>query len=468
MVTGKKIIYSITDADENNRLTRTNALCDIVVLYDFNEKEKSGVLIPTEKLESFTLNENIFGALPKLRLKFFDTGEYFKKINFVIGKKLYLKITPRPAENMKLDFVPAPYIETVFTVQEVQTTFQPNIRYNYTLDCTYGSLSFLSKICFWPKRMPPLDITPEYLSSKDVLLKVAGEAGFNKPTSQLTSEPQDKMNWLSTNYTYDQFIKKIVSHSWIDEDDAPFYYVDKNGTFYLSSLRTCGEKAVVGRYMEITKLHQLQLKNKNIESNYRGYAEGSVQNMGFMANDGGNVAGTYVFNPMHTPIMDPRYLKPTSTHTIIPSFDMTMHYRKYTSSSTTPAFVNGLDNRSDASVANMKYLNNAFHFMENHQFYDVAPGHNKALIRRFFQVFADIVYNCNNQTKRDFEENQRVKLSDKINIEFSSGLTQNDTSIHTGDYIVADLTHTWTVGGTYTINIIGVRDTITKEGSLIK
>ena len=70
------------------------------------------------------------------------------------------------------------------------------------------------------------------------------------------------MNWLSTNYTYEQFIKKIISHAWFGEDDAPFYYIDKAGKFYLTSVRTCGDKSVVGRYMETTKLHQLQ-KNKD-------------------------------------------------------------------------------------------------------------------------------------------------------------------------------------------------------------
>ena len=61
MATGNKVIYSITEADELNRTTKTSSLCDIVVLYDYNEKEKSGVLIPTEKLLSFSLSENIFG-----------------------------------------------------------------------------------------------------------------------------------------------------------------------------------------------------------------------------------------------------------------------------------------------------------------------------------------------------------------------------------------------------------------------
>lgn len=36
MATGNKVIYSITEADELNRTTKTSSLCDIVVLYDYN------------------------------------------------------------------------------------------------------------------------------------------------------------------------------------------------------------------------------------------------------------------------------------------------------------------------------------------------------------------------------------------------------------------------------------------------
>jgi hypothetical protein len=465
---GNKVIYSITEADELNRTSKTNALCNIVVLYDYNEKEKSGVLIPTEKLLSFTLNENIFGTLPRLHISFFDDGLYFRKINFVIGKKLYIKVTPRPVEGMKLDMTPAPYIESVFTIQDVQSTFQPNIRYNYTLDCTYGSMAFLGKICFWPKKITPLDVTPEFLSSKEVLMQVAADAGFDKPSCQFTNEPLDKMNWLSTNYTYEQFIKKIISHAWLGEDDAPFYYIDKDGKFYLSSLRTCGEKSVVGRYVEITRLHQMKADKDTTVSNYRGYNEGTIQNMGFVANDGGNAAGTYVFNPMHTPIMDPKTLAPViMLKPIAGAFDIPKHYRKYTTDPNTGSFITGIDNRAASTVANMKYLNNATHFMENHQYYDIAPGHNKALIRRFFQIFASIMYNTNTQTLKDYEPSQRVKLTDKINIDFS-GLAQTNTSVHSGDYIVATLTHAWANGGAYSINIVGVRDTITAQGSLIE
>lgn len=467
MATGNKVIYSITEADELNRTMKTSSLCDIVVLYDYNEKEKSGVLIPTEKLLSFSLSENIFGSLPELHIKFFDTGLYFRKINFVIGKKLYIKVTPRPAEGIKLDFTPAPYIESVFTVQDVQSTFQPNIRYNYTLDCTYGSLSFLSNICFWPRKIAPLDLMPESLSSKEVLLQVAAAAGFDEPSSQYTNDPKDKMNWLSTNYTYEQFIKKIISHAWFGEDDAPFYYIDKAGKFYLTSVRTCGDKSVVGRYMETTKLHQLQKNNnETTASNYRAYSEGSVQNMGFIVNDGGNKTASYVFNPMHG--FELLSMKPVVlTKMISGAFSIPEHYRKYSNSDTTPPFVTGISNRATSNVQNINKISNDVHFAQNHQYYDLAPLHNKALIRRFFQVFASIIYDSNTQTLKDYEPNQRVKLSDKITIDFS-GTSQNDVSVHTGDYIVASLVHTWVANGSYSINIIGVRDTITAEGSLIK
>lgn len=463
---GTKVIYSITEADELNRTSKTNSLCDLVVLYDYNEKEKKGVLIPTEKLLSFSLNENVFGTLPRLHIKFFDTGLYFKKINFVIGKKLYLKITPKPIESLNKDIAPAPYIESVFTIQDVQTTAEPNIRYNYTLDCTYGSTAFMNKICFWPKKIAPLDLAPEYLSSKEVILQVAGEAGFNEPSSQYTSETQDKMNWLSTNYTYEQFIKKLISHAWVGEDDAPFYYIDKEGKFYLTTLRTCGEKSVVGRYMEITKYNQMKAKDPNAVSNMRCYVEGMVQNMGFMSNDGGNKTAAYVYHPAHS--FEYLAAKPVVLLKPIPgAFSIPEHYRKYTSDSVDP-FVTGVANGSTANAQDIKYISNDIHFFENHQHYDIAPLHNKMLIRKFFQVFTSLVYNTNTQTVKDFDPNQRVKLTDKINIEFSSGLTQEATSIHSGDYIVASLTHSWMNGGAYTINIVSVRDTITGEGSLIK
>lgn len=149
------------------------------------------------------------------------------------------------------------------------------------------------------------------------------------------------------------------------------------------------------------------------------------------------------------------------------AFSIPEHYRKYSNSDTTPPFVTGISNRAASNVQNINKISNDVHFAQNHQYYDLAPLHNKALIRRFFQVFASIIYDSNTQTLKDYEPNQRVKLSDKITIDFS-GTSQNDVSVHTGDYIVASLVHTWVANGSYSINIIGVRDTITAEGSLIK
>lgn len=458
---GRQIIYSITQADDLNRRSKTNALCDLVVLYDYNEKEKTGILIPTEKLQSFTLSENIFGTLPKLQVKFFDNNTYFNNMNFVIGKNLYIKVTPRPAEGMKIDFVPSPYIEAVFTIQDVQVTIQPNISYNYTLDCTHGSMKLLGDICLWPRSVVPLDLKEESLNSKEVLLQVAGAAGF-EASSQVTTTPLDSMNWLSTNYTYEQFLKKIISHSWLGEDDAPFYYIDKNGKFYLSSLRTCADKPVVGQYMEAARLHRL---NKNQNSGIREYSECSIQNMGFITNDGGNKATSYVFNPLHGPEL--LTVKPAPKIPIIPgAFSVTEHYRKYTNDDKTQAFVFGVDNRAASTVQNTKYISNDIHFAQNHQFYDIAPLHNKALLKRFFQVFVSLVYNSNLQLLSEYKQESRVKLSDKINIDFT-GLSSSDQSIHTGDYIVSNLVHSWVVGGAYSINIIAVRDTLTAVGSLI-
>lgn len=459
---GQKLIYSITEADDMNRRSKTNALCDLVVLYDYNEKEKTGVLIPTEKLLSFTLTENIFGALPHLQIRLFDNNTFFNNINFVIGKNLYIKVIPRPPEGLKLDFIPAPYIESVFTIQDVQVTVQPNISYTYTIDCTHGSMKLLSDICIWPRKITPKDLKEESLNSKEVLLQVAGAAGF-KANSQFTDNPSDSMNWLSTNYTYEQFIKKIISHSWLGENDAPFYYIDKDGNFTLSSLRTCADKAVIAQYMEATKFHMLNDDKK--KASYRSYTEGAIQNMGFISNDGGNKATAYVFNPLHGPELVT--IKPAPKLPTIPgAFSVPEHYRQYTTDDKTEVFITGVDNRAPNTVQNIKYKSNDIHFAQNHKYYDIAPLHNKALLKRFFQVFSSIIYNSNLQAINEYKPESRIKLTDKINIDFS-GLRESDTSIHTGDYIVSNMTHTWFVGGAYSINIIGVRDTITGAGSLI-
>ena len=96
---------------------------DIIELYygatsdeNIKNKQELGQPIEQDSIVEIRLTETIFGTLPKLTIKIFDTGEWANTFAFRAGNNIRLRITPK---NGNPDMLVPPYIDCFFTLEGI-------------------------------------------------------------------------------------------------------------------------------------------------------------------------------------------------------------------------------------------------------------------------------------------------------------------------------------------------------------
>lgn len=444
---------TLADAEKMNSSTLLyNNITKVVMLYDYSEKTKTGTLIPTDKIVQVTVQEDLFGHLPYVHITLADTGTYFQYMGFEYGKQVYISLSPNNDDeesNKK-------YFEGIFSISGFTYTLDPEAeRYIYNITCTYDATGYLNKIYRWPdKTIAGLNIEKQY-TSVEVIKSIAEKSGL-KFASNITTN--DNMTWINSDKVCRDFIKHLISHSWISYDDAPIYYIDKSGTFYLSSIKTLTDNQSIITYVEDTLYNTILNSNMENIPYYKAYRDVIVDNMGFSNNIGGYKVKSYIYNPYN---INKLSVKEFNRHTIRSIKESTGSYRSFPlddKKSVDPYFP-GKINKKISDMENTRYISNDMHFDQTHEYYDIAPLHNFNLFRTFFQVFTHLTVDTSKQVMLDLKEEYSVKLGQKISIDFKS--TKYAKSIANGDFIICGLTHTWTRGSAYTIMLSCVRDTVT-------
>lgn len=445
----------------NNSSKIANAIANVVLLYDYNEKTKTGTHIPTEKITQITVQEDLFGHLPYVYITLKDTGTFFQYMGFEFGKQMLIKISPIDKATGE---VPAKYFEGIFVISDFSYTLdQESNRYIYNISCTYNATGYINKIYRWPdKTISALNVEKQY-TSKDVIKSIAEKSGL-KFVSEL-SDTSDNMTWINTNKVCRDFIKHLVSHCWISYEDAPIYYIDKSGNFYLTSIKTLADKPLTVGYIEDTRYNAILASDSTSKPYYKAYRDIILDNMGFSNNAGGYKVKSYMYNPYS---MNTLSVKEFNKHNIRGAETSTGSYRSFplNDKKALDPFFPGKINKNTADMENVRYISNDTYFDQTHEYYDVAPLHNLNLFRSFFQVFTHLTVDTATQAQIDLNEGHRIKLGQKINIDFRS--TKYENSVANGDFIICGLTHTWTQGASYTIMISCVRDTVTNAKRLEK
>lgn len=441
---------TIAEIEKSNRSgLGSNGIYDLILLYNYSDKTKSGTLIPTQQIISMDLTEDIFGHLPRLTIKFSESGTWFHSLNFKAGTKLFMRLYPHVGED---ENIPAPYLEGIYALQSYINIADPESGVvNYTLEFIYEAYSYLNKVCIWPKdEKIPGQLEKSYTSA-EIVPMIAGQGGLEGTSIISTS---DKTTWVNTNLTCFEFIKKIIDHAWVDEEDAPIGYINRDGKFIYTSIRTLAKNPRMATYAETTKYNAEQKADGTYKEYKRLYSDVMVDNRSYMSHEGGNAAVSYVYNPYATIYLSPKIK-------FIPVLESANSYQSYryfeTYAGKRQPMIAGESNLTNSS-SNVRHISNDMYFLQTHGYYDIAPLHNRNVIKSFFQVFAHMTVNANIQMNKDAEANQRLKLGDKIYIDFTT--KHNNVSVENGDFVVASITHTVTAGAAYTLMVTGVRDTV--------
>lgn len=454
------MLLTVAEADKLNQSSKlANSIANVVMLYDYNQKTSTGTHIPTEKISQITIQEDLFGHLPQVKITLVDTGTYFQYMGFQYGKQIFIKLTPTNREDGDLE---TKYFEGIFVISEFSYTLdQEANRYIYNISCTYNAMGYLNKIYRWPdKTISGTNIEKQY-TSKDVIKSIAEKSGL-KFASEL-SDTADNMTWINSDMICRDFIKHLISHCWISYDDAPIYYIDSTGTFNLTSLKTLTGKPLTVNYIEDTRYSAILKSDKVTKPYYKAYRDIMQDNLGFSNNYGGYKVKNYIYNPYD---MSKLSVKEFNKHIVKNVPYSTGSYRSFPLNDKEPLvpYFTGIVNKNTSDIDNIRYISNDIYFEQTHEYYDVAPLHNLNLFRSFFQVFTHLTVDSSNQVSLDLKEEYRIKLGQKINIDFRS--TKYENSVANGEFIICGVTHTWTQGASYTVIVSCVRDTITNAKRL--
>lgn len=448
---------------------------DIIELYygattdeNIKNKQELGQPIEQDSISEIRLTETIFGTLPKLTIKLFDTGEWANTFAFRAGNNLRLRITPK---NGNPDMLVPPYIDCFFTLEGVNYYIDSeSAKYIYELSCIYNCEKYINQVCSWPETEVTAILKGYKKTSKEVLEEIIGQTSL-KFDYKCSTEPTDKMLWLNKTLTYAKFAKHIMDHAWLGENDLPIMYINKNGKFAYDSLQRLKTQGI--KYSYVYEESFINAKQKNIEENKNDIVVKPYDNILFYtvpyrAFDDGCTVQMSQYNPYNRSELDTEKQKPQKIQD-----EQENSYRQYE--------YNGnqlhMANVSNKSAKSINLLNKrqycGIYFKDLHEYYNVAPLHHKNIRNSFFTNFCYISLDMNqqNDTKQNDvqvsnEDKKRavsyINLGEKIHVDAGDALHQNP--IMSGDFIVSGLTHVWAPNTNYTIVVQGVSDGTSQQG----
>lgn len=450
-------------APDSSKVTAT------VDMWYGSEKKEQARIIPQSNIVSVAISESMFSSLPTARIVLNDTGDYLHNVGFRHGAILCITITPNLGDP---DEIPTPYVSTKFVIQSIEYLWNPQGKvYDYTLRCIYAAEKYLTATFQWPPATsiagPDIAFVKNLgtdlaycktggFTSDEVLMRTVGSAGLTYVCDITGVMPtDDRMYWLNKNLTYQEFVKMVVDHAWIAEDDCPIFYVNINGVGVYSSLKTLQKSSSVMTYKDRDKA---QLSgDMDTGARFRVFTNPSIKNAGYLQNEGGYKVEANVWNPYHVLCINPvpRIEIPTGVYGSklpprirkIPLPMPEYGHERTGVNENQPAYIAKMTNKSDGAAANVRFVTNDIYFMETHQYYDYAPLHNKALRKAFFNVFVSITVDCTNQLDFDAKRKRRDGIGDKITIDFAD--TNSRNSIQNGNFIIGSILHFWSRKGVY-------------------
>lgn len=495
---------SIQDLDNlssiDNSASNISIGAHVEVLYGSEKKEKARIL-ELQKILSITVRENIFGTLPTLTLVLKDSGTIFYDEGFEHGKIIYVKMTPELSindisEQTDVTTLDPPIFECSFVIQSIEYLHETNNQgyHKCFIHGIYNAEGYMNSIFTWPSPNPTIDtvtltnaglmsdFTPGIKSggmdSKTLLSRIVSDAGL-KFTYDVPSLPIpcDKMYWYNKNLTYYEFIRFVMDHAWLSDDDCPLFYVNRAGQGVYTSIKTLQNNASSVTYIDAGK--DMSSNDPKLgKNNVRVYKSFQMKNAGYIQNEGGYVNETNVYNPYTMLGINPAPKIETDLGTTnclpvkMSLYSIPDYHNRSATHGTNKTYIGKLTNKSPNSSSNIRYANNEMYFSQTHQYYDYAPLHHKSHRKSFFNVFLYLDVNAtfehsftgnekdvDVQLKKTEETLPRLNLGSKITVEFND-LAHPLNSINNGDFIVGSIIHNWLQGGNYQQIICGISDGI--------
>jgi hypothetical protein len=435
---------------------------------------KEGRLISAQGIKEIVIEENIFSLLPTIRIEIEDQGSYFAGYNIKNGDKIYFIVTPVVANEGE---DPTPYVDSVYAVQNVSCV--PSLEgsnYQYVIIGIYDAQSYLNEVASYPKTTIDSLLFQNTKRSDEAIQEVLDDTTL-KLSKKI--EGSDKGLWLNCRKTRAQFIEKIIEHAWIDEDDAPLIYTNLNGESVFTSVKTMAKQKKLCTFTNV-KNYIESLQGSSTQREDLEYPFTSVQFLhaaGPILNQGGYKVRANYYTPYNLLSLFDLDIAPKDIDVVELLKDLAAQgnldpmaivdaqiadkktvgkFREAVYQQDEP-YIASRSNKASSQIDRLtKNIDAGIYFKEYHNHYDVAPVHNEMIRRSFFQNFINMTVDVHRLPKEYQTAKCRPVLGDKVNLDFSTA--DSVDKIHTGNYIVAGISHHFKAFQSYTLDVKCVTD----------
>lgn len=435
---------------------------------------KEGRLISSQGIKEIVIEENIFSLLPTIRIEIEDQGSYFSGYNLKNGDRIYFIVTPIIANEGE---DPTPYVDSVYTIQNVSCIpIIESSNYQYVIIGIYDAQSYLNEIASYPKTTILSLLFQNTKRSDEAIQEVLDDTTL-KLIKKI--DGSDKGLWLNCRKTRAQFIEKIVEHAWIDEDDAPIIYTNLNGETIYTSIKTIAQQKKLCTFTNV-KNYIESLKGSSTQKEDLEYPFTSVQFLhaaGPILNQGGYKVRANYYTPYNILSLFDTDITPKDIDVVELLKELALQGNldpmvivdaQIADKKTLGKFREAIYQQNDPYIASRsnkaasqldrltKNIDAGVYFKEYHDHYDIAPVHNEMIRRSFFQNFINMTVDVHRLPKEFQTAKCRPVLGDKINMDFST--SDAIDKIHTGNYIIAGISHHFKAFQSYTMEIKCVTD----------
>jgi len=418
--------------DEKSQIKKLNESGENPVVNFFLKISIKEVDLVSSSIASIFIKEWIFDTLPRIEIEMSDTGWFTDGFPLEDNDTIKIELHFQKDDD--------PIVKNEFILQDYEIL---NSGPGKSEQAVIRLSGFLKTDGF------PFELKTRAFSqmkSEEVFKKLSNEIGFKDFTSRVSS--RDKMTWLQANQNDFMFMKHVLERAYVNDDDAPFAYVDRDGKMTYTSLKTEMERKQQVK-QAIFDLRASMLSNITIsEDEYDEQLEElkethGEENIIFYRNWGyKNFAGTVN--------------KTNSYGRAVSYYDLENSKRTSITTDDHPLSIHSLKEKSKIGKIVADDENGLFDSTNMHASYMLAQSQNKYLRENFFSSHL-VIY---------ARPESDLRLFDKVNVWVPSMFPVNSKmdDVHSGEYVVGGIIHEAQKNSIYTMVVVLYRNGLDIRG----
>lgn len=427
-----------------------NARMNMAIWLDEYGKDRA-LSVELTNIDTFILRESMFLNLPIGEFTYNDSGASSDTNRFYSGRILYIGFEYTQSDEATKKNISKGRYRIIGT--RIRKTGGGGVQYKVTF--IYDALKLFNSIPEYPEYA-------KNAKSIEVLTDVSTFLGLN---FSYDIETADDQLWFNPSMKSLDFIRFVVNHSFINENDFGMFWVDKNGNskfygmknnmkngipFYFegagSKLKEKNKHVIFNDVFmyDLEKLTDDEVKAKYLNKCYLLAISDQRNNASWVKEFYGDTVDAAVYDP---------YLKTL----FYPSADISTDWAHLTHTISPKQISDGspaIDGSTDMHTRKTEFK--GYTNPDLAQSWDLAPVHNEILRNQFFANRHTLLFNCGKQFPCFGD--QDLKIGDILDLDFSR--PEEESIIDNGNAVVFGINWMFKKGGDLMMEVRVATDAI--------